>query len=393
MTVAASNTSAGNVFDLDHDPGKVVTAEDGTFRVAGLEPGSIELSVSDGQGPLAWADPEAGDKLITITGAEEVRGVTLTVEPRDGVIRGVVVGTDRAPAADVWVTARTTTSQWAEHMESIRAARERDDQGEDDGSGGGGVTVEVKRSDEVDHDDDGPGFGAGTTVLSGDDGRFTISGLRRGTYRLVADATKGGLRAQQEGVKTGDTVTLQLAPLASMTVVVSAGGRPVPAYDLDCDGPGESVHRKVEAPGGSVVIDRLPPGRYACDARADAGSGSGKVEVATTARLAIELTGWASVTGVVVDEHGLPRAGLRVIASGSGDDMGRSMEEMMTGGGITTDAAGRFEVGKLSAGTGTIMVFAGTGFTPLVTEPITLVAGQRLDAGKLTAPKKPDGDE
>ncbi len=396
VTVEASGSSGGMSFGtMDQGLNQSVTAPDGGFRVAGLEPGAISLSVSDQHGPLAWADRDQPARTVTITGAEEVRDVTLTIEARDGVIRGVVIGLDRRPVADAWVSARSMESPWAARMEQMRAERAAHAPGADADAGTATTTevsVTIGDGGDDDEDDRGPGrsFGAGKTVLTGADGRFTVDGLRRGAYHVTAEATKGGERAQKSGVKTGATVTLTLEPLGALTVVVTAGGRPVPSYDLSCDGPADSYRRKVAAVDGSTVIERLPAGTYRCVASADAGSARGTIPLDGRGRLELALTGWASVTGVVVDEAGQPRAGLRVVAHGEGGDMGDAMTEIMTGGGITTDATGRFEVGRLAAGTGQLMIFdADAGFTPLVTQELTLVAGQRLDVGTLTAKPAP----
>jgi hypothetical protein len=104
------------------------------------------------------------------------------------------------------------------------------------------------------------------------------------------------------------------------------------------------------------------------------------------------LGAWASVTGVVVDEHGQPRAGVRVVASGAGSGFGAGMEDLLTGGGIKTDASGRFEVGRLAAGKGSLMIFGGESFMPTVTKPLDLIAGERLDLGAITVATEPTGD-
>lgn len=390
VTVQAFQDSAGMALDLGDGLDESVTAADGSFRVAGLAPGETRLSVRDDQGPLAWADPDDAAHRVTLTGSEEVRDVTLAVEARDGVIRGVVLGADRQPVPDAWITARPMTSPWRAQMREMaeRAARDRD------GGDGGSVTVRVRDDDDalaegerVDDDDPGEaGFGAGKTVLSGADGRFTITDLRRGGYHVVAEATKGALRAQQSGVQTGSAVTLILEPLGALTVTVTQHGAPVPAYDLHCDGPADDTRRRVQAADGTTVIERRAPGTYRCTARTDAGSASGTIQLAGAGRLALAVAGWASVTGVVVDAAGQPRAGLHVAAFGEGGDMGGAMTQMLTGGGPRTDAAGRFTLGELAAGKTTLIVFdAQGGFSPLVTRSITLTAGERHDAGTLTA--------
>ena len=396
VTVKASGDSKTMTIDLGEGPTSAVTAEDGSFRVAGLDAGQVRLRVSDEDGPLAWAEGNDDDEhAVTVEDGKEVRGVVLKVEARDGVIRGVVLGTDRQPVADAWVTARPTSSPWSAEVSRMRARAEAArDAGPDDGGGSGSVTVTVTTDDDGsgDDDDDDGAWGRGRTVLTGEDGRFTIDRLRRGAYFVSAEATKGGLRGQKPGVSTGQSVTLVLEPLAALTVTVTASGAPVASYELRCGGAGETVRRAVQAADGTVRLERLPPGRYRCTAKADTGTATGTAELIGETRLALALGAWGSITGVVVDEAGQPRAGLRVLAHGEGQDMGSGMEDVLTGGGIKTDAAGRFEVGKLAAGEITLVVFDDAGgFAPLVQKQVTLAIGQRLDVGTLTTSAAGDG--
>jgi hypothetical protein len=244
--------------------------------------------------------------------------------------------------------------------------------------------------DHDDHDDAAggdsfPSWGAGRTVLSDDGGHFTVTKLRRGTYAVVAEATKGGTRAQKTGVKTGDTITLTLERLGSLTGVVAAGGAPVASYDITCHGPGGSPRRHVSAPDGTYTIDRLAPGKYTCDVTADAGTASGSTTITTAGgKLDLAVVPWASVTGVVVDAQGAPLAGLKVVVTTSRNDNGAAFAELLTGGGPTTDASGRFEVGHLADGDAQLMVFDAGKMQPVVTKSIVLTGGQRLDLGKVS---------
>jgi hypothetical protein len=383
VKVRASGSRGDLALSMDEGASVSVTAPDGGFRVAGLEPGAVSVTVSDDQGDLAWAPPtDDTGATFTIAGAGTIDGVVLTVEARDGVIRGVVLGPDQRPAPDVWVTARSMDSPHDRFLSE---------------SSGGGVRIEVTDDDaaaEPREDEAPPAFGPGKTVLTGADGRFTITQLRRGTYGLVADATKGGVRAQKVGVKTGDNVTLVLQRLGTLSGTVTAAGAPVPRYDLDCDGPTDQHRRHVSSPDGRFTIDRLPAGRYRCNATADPGSGNAETRlVGVAGTLDIVLAPRASVTGVIVDAQGAPRAGLVVIATGEGDDPGEAFVAVMGGGGPTTDAQGRFTVGRLGPGDGQLMVFdRAEGFGPILTRPLQLTAGQRLDLGTFTAGPTPDPD-
>ena len=64
-------------------------------------------------------------------------------------------------------------------------------------------------------------------MLTNADGKFTIDKLRRGTYALVVDGPRGASRGEKTGVKTGDTVTIELTTLGTLTGHVTVGGAPV----------------------------------------------------------------------------------------------------------------------------------------------------------------------
>ncbi|MBZ0237501.1 MAG: carboxypeptidase-like regulatory domain-containing protein, partial [Deltaproteobacteria bacterium] len=369
VTVEAESDSGGLRMNLESGPNVAVTAADGSFPVGGLDPGEVSLTVSDEDGPLAWASPIGGhdgnDRVAPVRkkldGAQALNGVVLAVEARDGVIRGLVVDGAGKAAPDVWITARPTQSPWARRTESTRA------EDEDELAGGG----------------------RGKTALTDEHGRFTITRLRRGTYTVIAEAAKGGTRAQKADVKTGDTVTLALEPLGSLTGAVTHGGAPVTDYDLRCRGPSGSSRRHVSAADGAYTIQRLAPGTYRCDATAAAGNASGSTSVTTAGgRLDLALVAWASVSGVVVGEDGKPIPGLKVVVTAGGNEDGAAFAELLTGGGPTTDDAGRFEVGRLAAGKGELMVFDVGQMAPVVTRTIELTGGERLDLGALTTSER-----
>jgi hypothetical protein len=171
-----------------------------------------------------------------------------------------------------------------------------------------------------------------------------------------------------------------------LTGAVTRNGLPVASYDLDCDGPSSPPRRHVDAADGAYTIERLAPGTYRCHVTAEDGTASGSIAVTTAgARLDLTLVAWASVTGVVVDAQGAPIAGLKVVVTGRGNDDGAAFAEMITGGGPTTDAAGRFTIPRLAAGKGELLVFDVGQMAPRVTTSIELVGGQTLDLGELTA--------
>jgi hypothetical protein len=349
--------------------GGVVTAVDGSFRVLGLEAGKIGVTVSDDQGQLAWTDAAHKAKpreaiTFELQPAADLTGITLTVESRDGVIRGQVLGADRKPAADAWVTAT------AESTATPGAAKQE------------AMMAELRRMQSH------------APVLTNAEGRFTIDKLRRGSYELVAEGAKGSSRVQKAGVKTGDTVTLALEPLGTLSGHVTTGGAPVTSYDLSCESPVGTIHRRITAADGGYTLEHLAPGAYACEAFADTGSATGKVDVpAGDAKLELALVRWASITGTVVSVlSGQPVVGLKIMAGSENLDQ-RSMSDILSGKGPTTDASGRFAVPRVQPGTGKVAIIPAAGsFEQLASRDYTVTTGQQLDLGTIKVVPPRTGD-
>ena len=342
----------------------VVTGDDGAFRAVGLEPGKVHVTVLDERGPLAWVgrdkphEPLAFDLVV----GQDTAAGTLVVEASDGVIHGTVVGADGSPAADAWVTAHLVDAA-LDDPTMIRA-----------------------RMMAMDMDEQLP-------ALTGADGKFTLSRLRHGSYDLVAEGPRGASRADKKGVKAGDTVTLTLASLGTLTGHVTAGGAPVATFDIECKGT-VTASRHVTAADGTYTLEHMAPGHYACDATAATGTALGSADVPTgPVTLDLVIVPWASATGIVVSAlTGAPLAGLKVFAQGAGNQM-TGITAMLTGGGPTTDATGRFVVDQLGAGSGTLLILPASGaFDALATRPLALVAGQRLDLGVLKVVPPREGD-
>jgi protocatechuate 3,4-dioxygenase beta subunit len=354
------------------------TDPDGSFRVVGVDAGKVALSVRDDQGTLAWAKADKPDRPMTV---EVVKGVdqdnlTLTVEARDGVIRGQVLGADHKPAADAWVTATAESTP----LISMTTFGTKDKAGQDAAS---------------DRMKDYRSLFSAPPVLTNADGKFTIDHLRRESYELVAETARGNARGDKSGVKAtsgGESVTIELRTLGSLTGHVTNGGAPVTTFEVDCSGPAGRVDRHVSAPDGAYALDRLAPGSYACHAEADEGTTIGTVDVASgPATLDLALAPWASVTGVVVGAlTGRPVVGLKIMAGSMGT---RGISAMLTGKGPTTDATGRFVVDHLGAGKGSLAIMPATSlFEKLASRDYEVTAGQHLDLGviKVVAPR--DGE-
>ena len=343
----------------------VVTGADGAFLLVGLDEGKVGVRVYDDNGPLRWADAAHRDKpreqiVFELAKAADRTGITLTVETLDGVIRGNVIGVDKKPAADVWLTASLVDETPKTPEEMVEGARY-------------GEAAQSK------------------PVLTGADGTFVIDRLRKGTYEVVAEAARGTSRAQKSGVKTGDSVTLTLAALGTLTGRVTANNKPVAAYDLTCKRPSTAgdddreIDRRVTDDTGAYKLERMPPAEYTCTAVADDGRATGTVKVPPgEAKLDLVLAPFATITGTIVSAlSGKPVPGVKLMIAGDGFDA-KQLGEMLTGGGPTSDANGKFTVLRVPPGKGSLTVMPKDGgFQELAKRDFEATSGQRLDLGTI----------
>lgn len=339
---------------------RALTAADGSFRVVGLDDGIHQVEVSDEQGEIPCAKCKSPKDPLELTlGVAEARtGVVLTIEARDGVLQGSVVDKDGKPVTDVWVTAgvERPDDQYSQFRDMLADMRGK------------------------------------PPTLTGADGRFAFTKLRKGDYTVTAETAKGTARAKAEHVKLGSTTTLVLAPLGTLRGKVTLAGAPATSFSLSCDPPG-GAPRPFTSPAGSYELERIPPGHVKCTANGDAGRGSGEVDVpAGPATLDIALAPWATITGTVVSVlDGKPLAGLKMIASADHDDS--AIADTLLGKGPTSDSAGRFTITKVSPGRGSLAVMPkDAGFVELAHRDYEVAAGQRLDLGTIKVVPPRTGD-
>lgn len=359
------------------------TGDDGRFRVVGLEPGGYDVSVRDGKGDLAWADADHAAAPnqpieVTIEGTRPVENLRLVVESRNQVIEGIVVGPGGAPVADAWVTGFRAESKPRVGPVGVSGGDEADEGDDDDDDDDGERRNRRRRWREGER-----------PVLTDESGRFTITGLRAGTYDLEAEGLKGSARGDVEGVRAGARdAHIRLASLAGISGIVTSLGEPVTNYVIEADGP---THRRTNVVDseGRYRITRLDPGTYSLSVIADDGRGGEKVKVAAnqTAEQNLQLIAYGSVRGVVVDAMtGEPIDDMTVFAfSQQGSDVEGLAMSFFSGDGPRTDAEGKFRVGRLGAGKGTFVVMDGDagGFEMIAQKEFDLGAGQDLDLGEI----------
>jgi hypothetical protein len=160
-------------------------------------------------------------------------------------------------------------------------------------------------------------------------------------------------------------------------------------YKIGVEGPVQQSKQVVDG-AGRYEFGRLDAGKYTVEVTSEAGAGKQEVTVrageAATCDLALDA--WGEVTGVIVDAlTGKPMSGLHVIASSEDfENGGEQAIGLFTGAGPTTDAQGRFRVGKLGPGKGSLTAIASgllSGISTVVDQSFTLAAGEHKDLGTL----------
>ena len=350
--------------------GDATTKPDGSFTIVGLEAGKYRVKavsgreewfedLPDGKKSSAPKPPRKNVAEVELVGATAKAGITLTVEARDGVIRGNVIAPDKKPAADSWVTARRVFER-PEGMPEVSMG----------------------------------GFGSLPPVLTSADGQFTITKLRKGTYNLTVEGPRGATRAEKLGVKTGDSVTIQLASLGTLTGKVTLAGAPVTKFDIECNnGKDDDAEKSIESKDGTYTLERLAPGKFECKVSGDAGTGKGSIDVpAGEAKLDVTLTRWVTVSGVVVSVlDKKPVAGINVFAGGDAFSK-QNLSNMFSNSAPVTDANGRFLVTKVAVGKGKVVVMPKDGFQPLGSKDYSALEGQQVNVGTIEIVPPRQGD-
>jgi protocatechuate 3,4-dioxygenase beta subunit len=333
---SASERRGGGRFGFDPatfetDRVRVTSEANGTFRVAGLEPGAYSVQARRDGFAEATIDP---------------------VRLEAGAV---------APPVDLWLLPGATISGFVRRP---------------DGSGAKGFIVRA-RSEEG----EARFFGGGPVDPTAADGAFSISGLRAGeTYSLVI-LGRGGAPLQREGI---------VAPAADVEVQVGGAGRitgrvidaqsqkPLTEFaatyaaDNGWAGPGGRARggggppRGARGPtaededddssssaDGTFQIDDVPPGTWSVTVEADGYerarvSGVTVREGETTADVQVKVTRGRVLAGRTMDAlTGQPVPGVSVTgsnASGGGPGGGAAAFAL-------TDADGRFELAGLALGT------------------------------------------
>ncbi len=368
------------------------TDEEGNYTVRGLEAGSYEVQVSPAKGPvLAWAKPDDPDDpkaplVLELAAAEQRDNYELRVEAQNGVIRGRVVGADGAPLADAWVRASREQSagefmneltQRFMKMAGAAAQKQAKRKPDPDRKASEGETM-ASRALSIQF--------AEEPVLTDETGSFEIKGLREGTYLVIGDGPKGTGRGQVTGVELGANIEIEVEPLGGISGVVESGGKPLAKYTLTVRGPDVRT-RRINDDSGTFEIDRLDPGTYKVTVDAEEGVADQEVEIeaSETKKLTLEIEGFGTLRGKLVDAAGEGISGVNVVVQGRSPDASNMMA-MFSGGGPKTDDDGSFEVDRVRPGKGSISFVDpdASGFAPVGASSYELEGGGELDLGTIT---------
>lgn len=206
-------------------------------------------------------------------------------------------------------------------------------------------------------------------AITGDDGRFALSGLDAGPYALEAnDGVRAPAHAELE-VAAGQTATARLEMAAGAVVrgtVSDARGEPVPAFTVVVfrrDGLASVTVavRTVIDREGSFAVEGLGPGAYRVQATAHGHAPSQPVDARAEVppdkapSVAITLPDGGTLTGVVKSKGGGPLENARVSVEGG---VGEGTSPVPFAASALTDASGAFSLRGLSPGRRSVFVGA-----------------------------------
>ena len=339
--VTAVNASALSMFGAD-PLREVSSGDDGSFELRGLPLERVQVKA------YARGYAPGGPFTVEPAGPGELGELSLVLE-RGRSLEGQVSWPDGAPAAD----ARLVVAPAADALTGLEHV-----------TGYAGLRVE-RRADGR--------------------GRFTISGLGEGPFRLEARARRPGAKGgDEEGVAVSpaaepgaDALELVLAVPPVLRGTVRAGdGTPVPAFALRAEPQSDNPFygpiflqlrtETVESPDGSFALGGLQDGEWLLAVQAEGFAPLEplrlKLPEAASAPLEVVLAPSAAVRGLVLAPEeqggrGVPGARVRMLPEG-GDlaVLGLSAADLPE---TTCDAAGRFVLEGLPAGEVRLVATAG----------------------------------
>jgi hypothetical protein len=230
---------------------------------------------------------------------------------------------------------------------------------------------------------DGEDRRGAAAVLTDEEGRFAITGLRRGAYRVLGEGLRGTARGMLPRVTTGERVTLRLASLSKLEGKVTAGGKPVREFAVEINGP-TLRSQSFRDEKGAFVLERVDPGAYEVRVTAPEGRATVEASVGPEGKpVEVALVSMGKVIGKVLRADGSPLVGAGVALVHSPDAQGRLRVELRGDELPTTGADGSFTA-EIGAGRHMLLVLGG-GMGPAVRKEVEVAVGQVVDLGTLQA--------
>lgn len=235
----------------------------------------------------------------------------------------------------------------------------------------------------------GTGHNERPPVLTDEDGRFELTGLRDAAYELMVEGGGGDRRASAVA-RPGEDAVLVLAELGTIEGVVTLDGQPLRRFMARVEGP-TSRRVQVRDASGHFEIGRLDPGSYRLVITAAEGSGRAELtlDAGQTVTRDLVLEPPVKVTGRIVDREGAPIGGASILV-GEGENGSMTIEQDGSEPPNTTDAEGRFVV-MCAPGPRALVANAPSNPRPLVVHFFVAEPGQDVDVGELQERELPLG--
>lgn len=297
---------------------RVRTNDEGAFELFVPKPGEYDVTLNGRFGERAWAETSRFELPSTkrVTLGDSERALVLRAASCGGSLRGTV---------------RDRQQQPVPYAELILASDRA-------------VAPQMIDADPEQQ-----------RAQSGADGRFEISGLCKGSYRIKARTASGQFSATRAGLAENSESDLILQPTSVLKGSVKRALLPVNEYELELGGP-TTLTRRVHSRDGEFSLPELEPGQYEVMVRDGEGYALDQVlvEPGTVVPHDFTMHAWSALRGQLGGAFRSPKTPIVAEAifepdGGDGADLlGPSLRVRRT----SVNAQGEFTLSKLIAGRG-----------------------------------------